>query len=339
MMKRLRLATLVALTMAVIVGAFDVGRRIGRSGAERDRAAVAQDDERSSVVATARLEPGSRLIRVATPAPDVLGTLLVAEGDAVEAGQELAYLQSRETRRLEEQAARLRAEQARLQFLELESLQGRVRQAEAALDHVRGEVSRIKGLLERGLVSEREYDEAVYQAKAAEEELTQAQATLSRTEKTATLAEREAQNALEMAQRQLGLTVVRAPIAGRILRILARPGERVAGPLLEMGGTGRMFVVAEVHATEIHLVTPGQKAVFSSLALDDPLEGEVESVGVMVNFRNIFGEDATAVTNAKVFEVRVRMAPDEQAERFSNLDGRLRILLEDGPTPALGGGA
>ncbi len=338
-MKRLRLMMLVALTMAVIVGTFEVGRRIGQSGAERDRAIVVQDNGRNSVVATARLEPGSRLIRVAATAPDVLGTLLVAEGDAVEAGEELAYLQSRETRRLEEQAARLGAEQARLQFLELESLQGRVRQAEAALDHGRGEVSRIKGLLDRGLFSDREYDEVVYQAKAAEEDLIQAQANLSRTRKTATLTERKAQNALEMAQRQLGLTVIRAPIAGRILRILARPGGRVAGPLLEMGGTGRMFVVAEVHATEIHLVKPGQKAVFSSLALADPLEGEVESIGVMVNFRNIFGEDASAVTNAKVFEVRVRMAPDVHAERFSNLDGRLRILLEGGHTPSLGGGS
>jgi len=338
-MGRPRLVISVALTMVVIVGVFEVGRRVGRRGAEGAREAVGQSHERSSVVAMARLEPGSQLIRVAAPVPDVLATLLAAEGETVEAGQELAYLQSRETRRLEEHAARLKAEQARLRSLEVESLQAQVRQAEAALEHARGEVSRIEGLLERGLVSGREFDEVVFLAKGAEGDLVQVRASLSQTEKAVELGEREARTALELAERQLELTVVRAPIAGRILRILARPGERVAGPLLEMGETGRMYAVGEVHSTEIHLVRPGQKAVFSSLALEGPLEGEVESVGVMVNYRNIFGEDAAAVTNAKVFEVRVRMAPDARAERFSNLDGQLRILLDGGDTPSQGGDA
>ncbi len=338
-MKPTRIVTLGALALVVTLIAFESGRRAGRSAARREaQDATLSAPKRTAVVAMARLEPASQLVRVSAPLVDTVARILVKEGEEVKVGQELAVLETSALRRLERDSARLRAQQAALKLRGVETQRAGLRQAEAALANANDEVTRTKTLLDRGLVSAREYDTAVYQARHCQDDLSQARTALMQAEESTRLAEEEARNAVALAERQLEQTVVRAPIAGSVLRLLARPGERAVGPVVELGQTGRMCAVAEVHSTEIHLVHAGQRAEFTSPSIEAALAGEVESVGMMINFRNIFGEDSSAVTNAKVFEVRVSLAPDARVGRFSNLEGQMRIFLDSPVAPTPGGG-
>jgi HlyD family secretion protein len=281
--------------------------------------------ERSSVVAMARLEPGSKFVGVGSLGPDVVARLLVKEGDVVEAGRELAYLRSYETRRLEAETARVRMAQARLKALEVDGERAKLRGQEVQVEHAQREVERLKGLLERGLVSGQEQEAADYQARSAAELLKQAQAALSASAQAAELAIREADGSLRLAQTQLEQAVVRAPIGGRVLRVGAQAGEGVSGPFIELGATDHMYAVAEVHATDVGLVAVGQHVVYSSPSLPAPLEGAVEAIGNMIFYPGIFGEDPSRPINSKVFQVRIRLEPDARAARFSNLEGEVRI--------------
>jgi HlyD family secretion protein len=338
-MKLTRTVTLGALALVVTVIAFESGRRVGWSAARREAQSAARSaPKRTAVVAMARLEPGSQLVRVSAPLADTVVRILVKEGAEVKVGQELAVLETNAMRRLERDSAGLRAQQAALKLRGVEAQRAALRQAEAALANANDEVKRTKTLLDRGLVSAREYDTMVFQAARSQDDVSQARTALVQAEESTRLAREEAENAVALAERQLEQTVVRAPIAGSVLRVLARPGERAVGPVVELGQTGRMSAVAEVHSTEIHLVRAGQRAEFTSPSLEAPLAGEVESVGMMINYRNIFGEDASAVTNAKVFEVRVTLAPDPRVGRFSNLEGQMRIFVDSSSAPTPGGG-
>jgi HlyD family secretion protein len=338
-MKPTRTVTLGALALVVTLIAFEGGRRAGRSAARREALSAALSaPKRTAVVAMARLEPASQLVRVSAPLVDTVARILVKEGEAVKVGQELAVVETNAMRRLERDSARLRAQQAALKLRGVEAQRAALRQAEAALANANDEVTRTKTLLDRGLVSAREYDTMIFQARRSQDDVSQARTALVQAEESTRLAQAEAENAVALAERQLEQTVVRAPITGSVLRILARPGERAVGPVVELGQTGRMSAVAEVHSTEIHFVRAGQKAEFTSPSLEAPLAGEVQSVGMMINYRNIFGEDSSAVTNAKVFEVRVTLAPDPRVGRFSNLEGQMRIFVDSPVAPTPGGG-
>jgi HlyD family secretion protein len=317
-----------------LLAAFEVGRYTGNGKTPPDAVSVPADGaQRTSVVALARLEPGSRILTVGPAGPDIVARLLVKEGQVVEAKQALAYLKSYDVRHLEEQAAQVRLEQARLKPLEVDGQRAMVRAREAQLEHATAEVARLQKMLDRGLIASRELDEAKFQARRAKEELSQGQATLAEAERGAKLAAEEAARSLDLARAQREQSVVRTPIAGRVLRVLAQPGERVTGPFIELGATQHMYAVAEVHATDVRFLRVGQSATFSSPSLEKPLQGHVETIGEMIDAPAIFGEDPSRATNSKVFEVRIRLEPDARAETFSNLEGEARIALDHG-TPS-----
>jgi HlyD family secretion protein len=330
-MKRARLAGLLSLGALLAVGGFWAGRASSRRelAAAAPGGLTAPGAERTSVVAMARLEPGSRILSIGPAGPEVVGSLLVKEGETVESGRELAHLRSYGLRRIEEQAARVRLDQARLKTVGVEGQRAQLRAREAALEHARSEVARVQGLLERGLVSERERDQTAFDAQQAGEELKQAQATLSEVAQAAELAAREAEESLRLAHAQLEQAILRAPVAGRVLDISAQPGERVTGPFIRLGATENMDAVAEVHATDLHFVKLGQRASFSSPSLPAPVQGRVTSVGAMVSPPGIFGEDPSRATNSKIFQVRIRLDPDLNAAGFSNLEGEVRIEVGD----------
>ena len=288
--------------------------------------------ERASLVAMARLEPASRVVHVAAAADDIIGQILVSEGEEVAAGQTLVVLGSNALREAEREAARLKLERVGLKPYEIEAQRARGRAIEARLEHARAEVERQRGLSEKGFSAGDEYRAALLKVRLAEEELREARAILQELEAGQDLQRREAENELEQANSQVEKTVIRAPIAGRILKVLVRPGERSgSSSLVQMGETREMYAVAEVHATDIRHVAEGQRARFTSAALPDAIDGVVDQVGVMIYKNDVFGEDPRAPQGLRVFEVRVRLDESELAARFTNLEGQVRIFLEQPP--------
>jgi len=81
---------------------------------------------------------------------------------------------------------------------------------------------------------------------------------------------------LQLAEARLKLTVLRAPFDGQILKIRTRPGEATGiRPIVRMGKTQAMQAVAEVYHTDARFVRAGQKARITSPALHGLLTGTV----------------------------------------------------------------
>ena len=115
---------------------------------------------------------------------------------------------------------------------------------------------------------------------------------------------------LAAARAELDLSLVRAPIAGQVLAIHARAGERLGSEgIVELGRTGEMYAVAEVYETDISRVREGQRATIASPALPAPLTGQVEKVGLKVGKKDVLDADPVAKTDARVVEVEIRLDP------------------------------
>jgi multidrug efflux pump subunit AcrA (membrane-fusion protein) len=136
-----------------------------------------------------------------------------------------------------------------------------------------------------------------------------------------------ARAALERARADLELSTVRSPIAGQVLEIHAREGERV-GPegIAELGETAAMYVVAEVYETDIGRVHVGQRARVRSPALPRELEGEVERIGLKIGRKDVLSTDPVADADARVVEVWIRLDAPALAAALTNL--RVDVVLE-----------
>jgi HlyD family secretion protein len=158
-----------------------------------------------------------------------------------------------------------------------------VQRAEARLANARVELSRKERLRASSAISEALVDELRLAHDVALAELRLARAELARVE-------------------------VRSPVAGQVIEVHARAGERV-GPagILELGETGAMYAVAEVYETEIADVALGARAEVRSPALPRALGGHVERIAQRVHKQDVLGTDPAARVDARVIEVEVRL--------------------------------
>lgn len=130
----------------------------------------------------------------------------------------------------------------------------------------------------------------------------------------------------QAAQAELDLSIVRAPIAGRVLEIHARPGERVgAAGILELGRTDAMVAVAEVYETDVTRVAVGQRARIQSPALAAPLSGVVERIGLKIGKQDLLDADPVARTDARVVEVEIRIEGGQDVSGLTNLQVKVEI--------------
>jgi HlyD family secretion protein len=159
---------------------------------------------------------------------------------------------------------------------------------------------------------------------SADVQIRMAQATLERMQAEVPLASIARQIALADA-RAKRLTLV-APIDGRILNVLVKPGEAITtGPILAMGDTDRMRTVAEVYETDIARVKVGQAARVSSRALAKPISGKVVRIGNMIFKNDILNVDPAARADARVVEVWIDLDDPAATERLTNLTVDVRI--------------
>ncbi|NEQ45876.1 MAG: HlyD family efflux transporter periplasmic adaptor subunit [Leptolyngbya sp. SIOISBB] len=140
-----------------------------------------------------------------------------------------------------------------------------------------------------------------------------------------------AQN-LALAEARLEQTIVRAPSAGQILQIYAEPGEAVttSNPILALGDTQQMYVVAEVYETDVSLVEPGQRASITSRngAFSDVLTGTVEQVGLQIFKNDVLDDDPAANADARVVEVRIRVDQSDVIDQLTNLQVDVAIDVD-----------
>lgn len=299
------------------------------------------------VGAIGRLEPGWKVYQVAPgTGPDGarVEALRVEEGDEVQAGVEIAVLDTRSRREaalLEARAqagvcraklalvkAGAKAEDVTAQTAAVEQLKASARKAEA-------EFKRVEGLRSAAAISEEEQDQRRFQSQMAQATLRQAEATLAalkvvRPEDVA-VAEAElakAEAGVARAAAELEATSVRSPITGRVLKLFARAGEKVGeSGLAEIGDTAAMHAVAEVYETDVSRVAVGQLATVTARSVPGPLTGEVVDVGWKIGRKVTLDNDPVKDTDARVVEVRVKLdsASSVRVGRLSYARVELRI--------------
>ena len=249
------------------------------------------------VAALGYIEPRGQVQRLAGPsdggATARVARLLVKEGDQVVRGQELVIFDS---------IPRLQAQRRQLQT-QVDSL---ARQLELS----RREEKRYGDLVASGAVSRDSLDQ--------------------RRRATEKLAGDHARTAAELKMIDVDLrdAILRAPMAGTVLDILTREGERPGDSgVLELGQTDFMEVVAEVYETDISRIRPGQRARITSEhgGFIGELFGQVREIGRQVNRRDVFSADPKDAVDARVVEVRIALDPPA-SQRVRNLT-RMQVLV------------
>jgi HlyD family secretion protein len=331
-----QLRRLICAALLVIVAIPGASWLISRADATTHRPVVGSP-RIQAITAPGRVEPRDGVLAIAAPTSEagVVATLQVHEGDWVESGTVLATLSGRQPleaalvaseRKIAIARARLAALQAGGKEDDLRALRAEVESAQATLDQALADTRRAQQLRDKQLLS-------VAAVEAQESRLAVAARTLEANRarlnslsraKPADLAVAEAELRAAEAdadevRAQLETTVVRAPSAGRVLALYARPGQSVgAEGVLAFGRTGEMFVDAEVMEEDLDRLRVGAKATVTSHVLPGPAAGTVERIGYLVGSREVFVTDPTAFTDSRIVHVKIRMADSALFERLIN---------------------
>jgi len=301
----------------------------------------------AGVGALGRVEPASRILRLA-PAPSQDGArierLLVAEGDRVTAGQVLAEfsdaqlrdaaLQQADAQRAQA-SARLDRTRAAGRPSEITAQRARIEALRNAEDSARREADRAERLERAGAGAEAVAERARFVANRTRAERAEAEAALEtllrpRPEDLA-LAEAElaaAEAALVRAQAEAALARLHAPIGGTIIRVMARSGERAGSDgVLEIADLSRMDIVADVYETDLprlrigaaaEVLVPGEAARFPAT---------LREIGWQVRRSTQATTDPVAAVDARTVEVRLTLPPEaaEALARRSNMQVQVAI--------------
>jgi HlyD family secretion protein len=168
-------------------------------------------------------------------------------------------------------------------------------------------------------------------------QVNEAQATLTSIEEVRPVdvqaAETEVENAiatLKHAQTELVGADIKSPMAGQIIKIHTRVGEKISSSgIADLGQTEQMIAVAEVYQTDINKVKLGQKAVVTSQAFPGELRGTVSQIGLQVNRQNVFSNEPGENLDRRVIEVKIRLNPEDSKKvaGLTNLQVQTAIEL------------
>ncbi|MFN6565878.1 ABC exporter membrane fusion protein [Dendronalium sp. ChiSLP03b] len=339
-----------------------------------------------AVTALGRLQPEGEVTNLSAPSSTNgirVERLLVKEGDKVKAGQVLAYLEdyNRATTALEQALDKLQiakvklaqvrsgakpgdinAQQAAIASLESQ-FKGDVATQEATINRIQAEVDnaqteneRYQQLLKQGAIAASVADTKALQLKTTQQQLTEAKATLSRTQNTFQEQQKEAKaklnsiqevrsvdvdlaqadvrsavTAIKQAKADQNLAYIKSPIDGKILKIHAKTGEVISSTgFAAIGKTSQMNVIAEVYQTDVQNVRIGQKAFITSTAFAGKLQGTVREIGWQVDKQSIFSLNPNSDTDRRIVEVKISIdnpADSERVARLTNLQVDVAIQI------------
>lgn len=281
----------------------------------------------AGVGALGRVEPAGRVLRLAAPGVSLgarLERLLVAEGDAVKAGQVLAEFADAAQRdaAVAEAAARMAQANATLERTrrggsasEVAAAQARVVALRAAEDTARREAGRAESLVASGAgaAAQAERNRFLAAQRAAERAAAEADLDTLRQPRAEDVARAAAdlaaaEAALARARADAELARLRAPTDGTVLRIIARAGEAVGNDgVMEMGDLSRLDVVADVYETDLARLREGMSAEVVVPGDARRHQAVVREIGWVVRRTTQAGTDPVAAVDARTVEVRLAL--------------------------------
>ncbi len=228
---------------------------------------VIRRDLVETVTASGNIRAG-RVVDISSDVSARVRTLLVEEGDDVEAGDLLLRL---DPTQFEAAVSRARAS--------LNQAQAQERQQQAALERARRDHERLRSLFETDsvLVARQQLDDAATEMELALRQLEALQFAVA-----------EAEASLEESRELLSKTVFTAPISGKVTRLSVEEGETVivgtmnnpGSLVLTISELSRVEAVVEVDETDIPYIEVGDSTVLELDAFPDRLfSGTVTEIG------------------------------------------------------------
>jgi len=157
-----------------------------------------------------------------------------------------------------------------------------VEQAAAELEFAESEWRRANGLVAKGTISRRDFDDAARAHKAGEAALATARAALQMRlfELDQARAQLLSPAEARAAHADCDCVPITAPVSGRVMRIPNSSARVVAAgePLLEIGDPTDLEVVVDFLSADAVLIRPGQSVIIDGWGGAEPLSGRVRGV-------------------------------------------------------------
>ncbi|MGE5863642.1 MAG: efflux RND transporter periplasmic adaptor subunit [Rhizobacter sp.] len=216
---------------------------------------------------------------VSAPLAGRVARVALREGDPVRAGDEVASLTPVLTPMVDERTRR--EQQARLDgaLANVQRVAARIEAAEAAVERARHDTARTEELARQGFASA-----AKLEADRLAEAAARRDAQVVREERHVARHDVEqARAALDVSAGSAGSArsfALRSPVEGRVLKVVQASEAVVAlgTPLLELGDTARMEVVAELLTTDALKAAPGSRVLIERWGGPTVLQGRVRRV-------------------------------------------------------------
>jgi HlyD family secretion protein len=257
---------------------------------------------------------------------------------------EIAAQRATITRLQAERSGEIAAQQA-----EIDRWQSEVRNAQAEFD-------RYQALAQQGAISASNLDSKRLPLETAEAELAQVLANRSKSAGSIDAQIREAEATLDQiaevrpvdvqaaqaevnqaiaaantAATELAQAYIKAPIAGQLLKIHSRVGEKLSSDgIAEMAQTNQMTVVAEVYQTDIGKVQIGQLVTVAGQAITGELQGNVYEIGLQVDKQNVYSNEPGENFDRRIVEVKIRLSPESSRKvaGLTNMQVQVAIATE-----------
>jgi HlyD family secretion protein len=315
--------------IAIVLALAALAPKPGAQEAARAARPEAADDKRWQAVAPGRVEPSSGEIKIAAPIMGVIAEVLVKANDKVFAGEPLIRLADKEAQ------ARLATAEAQVALRKRarndETAPSRAaarRRAEDAVADADKAVLEAQAALDRaaverraGRASDADLEAARTALARAQDRLKQQKAELTRIEADANtplpnFAEGQvniARGELAAAAAAIDKLTIRAPIAGTVLQVNAKPGELTgpssAQPLLVLGDISKLRVRAELDERDFGEIKIGQPVLVRAAAFRGrEFAGKVAFIAPLVEQGRIGSRGQRNVTDVDVVEVLVDLA-------------------------------
>ena len=340
------------ITLLLPVAAF--GLWTGLRAFSRDPSQSPGSEPRSlpaRISALGRVAPEGEVVSITAPiqtgalAGARVEQLLVDVGDETKAGQVVAILDTNRSRTAAVLEARAKVDVAKAKLAQVNAgpKHEAVRAQEAAIRRSEADLIAAQEDFERAgrLVLDRAVAREEYSARRSRFE--QARATLEQNKaqleaikairqvdiKAAEADVAQAEASLTVSLEDLRSTEVRSPFCGQVLRIRARPGERVGDSgIMELGNTKMMQIVAEVYEEDIGKVSVGQPARIRVPTLGVELSGVVVGKDLVVSRKVIFSNDPVADIDARVVEVRIQLSSEDGARVAGLSNARAEVVID-----------
>lgn len=279
---------LVVIALLVVGGGYMMLKASEAKKAEIEAAAAEEVASPYAAIASGRADVEGGIIEVAARRGGVVREVYVQEGDRVVAGQILA--------RQEDEEARLAVSRAQAEVAQAQSQLATLR---VNLNAANRELARLEGLAPSNFVAAQRLDQARDTVASAEAAIQSQQATVN----TARARQREAEYNLE-------LTVIRAPMSGRIARRYAQPGSGAStlnvSTMFDLEPDTQRIVRAEIVESDLPNVSAGQQVEITPE--NDPNRvyvGQVLRLATMFGARQLQSDSPGQQTDERVVEVVV----------------------------------